>query len=207
MHIAFAIMCALVVLVLFLLIPAHVYAYIEQWEFLNAFYYCFISLSTVGLGDYVPGDDIYQSHRHFYKICSTLYLIIGVTAMVWLLQIFSETPEFNLYKYFSLNKDAILTSHRDTIHTITGPVADEHLFRPGGSGGSGGVGGGGSGAFGTTTLGSSSKEVEAKSGYSDLNREMSHDDELILTNSGVGSQSNNYLSLNEVETVSSEVNR
>jgi hypothetical protein len=36
--------------------------------------------------------------------------------MVWLLEIFSETPEFNLYQLFTLTKDGILTSHRDTIH-------------------------------------------------------------------------------------------
>lgn len=195
MHVTFAIMCSLVVLVLFLLIPAHVYAYIEQWEFLNAFYYCFISLSTVGLGDYVPGDDIYQAHRHFYKICSTLYLIIGVTAMVWLLQIFSETPEFNLYKYFSLSKDAILTSHRDTIHTMSGgSTGNEHVFRSDTGSGGGVLGGVIAG------IGLGSKEAEAKIGYSDLNREMSHDDELILTNgSNSASQSQNYLSLNEVD--------
>jgi hypothetical protein len=51
-----------------------------------------------------------------YKIFSIIYLIVGVMVMVWLLQVFSETPEFNFYKYFTLTKDGILTSHRDTVH-------------------------------------------------------------------------------------------
>jgi len=73
-------------------------------------------LTTVGLGDYVPGESQTQNNRHFYKIASTLYLLVGVTVMVWLLQIFSETPEFNLYQLFTLTKDGILTSHRDIVH-------------------------------------------------------------------------------------------
>jgi potassium channel subfamily K protein 1 len=113
MHVIFALSCALFVLVFFFVIPASLYSKIEGWSYLNSFYYCFISLSTVGLGDYVPGDHVDQQHRHMYKILSTIYLIVGVTVMVWLLQIFSETPEFNFYKYFTLTKDGILTSHRD----------------------------------------------------------------------------------------------
>ena len=119
MHVIFALKFAFLVLVFLFLIPAAIYAHIENWTYLNAFYYCFISLSTVGLGDYVPGDHQAQKHRHLYKILSTVYLIIGVMIMVWLLEIFSETPEFNFYKYFTLTKDGILTSHRDTVHTAS----------------------------------------------------------------------------------------
>jgi potassium channel subfamily K protein 1 len=116
MHVIFALLCALFVLIFFFIIPASLYSKIEGWSYLNSFYYCFISLSTVGLGDYVPGDHVDQQHRHMYKIISTIYLIGGVTVMVWLLQIFSETPEFNFYKYFTLTKDGILTSHREITH-------------------------------------------------------------------------------------------
>lgn len=116
MHILFAFLCTSIVMVFFFLIPAAIYAEIEGWSFLNAFYYCFISMSTVGLGDYVPGDSEPQQHRHLYKIFSTLYLVVGVMVMVWLLEIYSETPEFNLYKYFTLSKGGILTHHIETIH-------------------------------------------------------------------------------------------
>lgn len=116
LHVLFAFLCTLFVLVFLFIIPAGVYASIEDWSYLNAFYYCFISLTTVGLGDYVPGESQTQNNRHLYKIASTIYLLVGVTIMVWLLQIFSETPEFNLYQLFTLTKDGILTSHRDTVH-------------------------------------------------------------------------------------------
>ena len=52
MRVIFALSCAGIVLVFFILIPASIYAHIEGWSYMNAFYYCFISLSTVGLGKY-----------------------------------------------------------------------------------------------------------------------------------------------------------
>jgi potassium channel subfamily K protein 1 len=112
-RILFAFIFVLFVLIFFMLIPAAIYSSIEGWSYLNSFYYCFISLSTVGLGDYVPGDGVIQDHRHFYKLCSTAYLIIGVLIMVWLLEIFSEIPEFNLYRFVTLAKDGerSLTNH------------------------------------------------------------------------------------------------
>ena len=118
-HIVYALMCALTVLVFLFIIPAGIYAHIENWSYLNAFYYCFISLSTVGLGDYVPGDSGEQSNLHLYKIISTAYLLFGVLIMVWNLEIFSQIPEFNVYRWFSLSKDGILTSHKTIVHPAT----------------------------------------------------------------------------------------
>jgi potassium channel subfamily K protein 1 len=133
MHVLFALLCAFVVFILFYIIPAAVYSHIENWSFLNAFYYCFISLTTVGLGDYVPGDSDTQEHRHLYKIFSVLYLIIGVATMVWLLEIFSATPEFNFYKYITLTKDGVLTSHQKTYHTAAASSisGNTSMFSPG----------------------------------------------------------------------------
>ena len=48
--------------------------------------------------------------------------------MVWLLQIYSETPEFNLYKYFTLTKDGILTHHIETIHTASSTANISSLY-------------------------------------------------------------------------------
>lgn len=52
----------------FFLIPAAIFSSQENWNFLESFYFCFISLSTIGLGDYVPGESFQQHFRELYKL-------------------------------------------------------------------------------------------------------------------------------------------
>ncbi|KAJ3590635.1 hypothetical protein NHX12_008585 [Muraenolepis orangiensis] len=53
----------------FYVAPAFVFSTIEgSWSYLDAVYFCFMSLSTVGLGDFVPGEQPGQKHRSLYKV-------------------------------------------------------------------------------------------------------------------------------------------
>ncbi len=44
--------------ILMIIIPAVVFTRTEDWNFGTAIYYCIVTLSTIGFGDYVAG--IYQ---------------------------------------------------------------------------------------------------------------------------------------------------
>ncbi|RUS76878.1 hypothetical protein EGW08_015369, partial [Elysia chlorotica] len=92
--------------IFFMLIPAAIYTVLEpSWNYLDAFYYCFISLSTIGLGDYIPGDSSDQPHRALYKVATTFYFLIGITMLLLLVTVFYDIPELNLGYHFYLKSD------------------------------------------------------------------------------------------------------
>nr|XP_035974349.1 potassium channel subfamily K member 6 isoform X1 [Halichoerus grypus] len=78
------------------LVPAAVFAHLEEaWSFLDAFYFCFISLSTIGLGDYVPGEAPGQPYRALYKLLVTAYLFLGLVVMMLVLQSFRRVSDLH----------------------------------------------------------------------------------------------------------------
>ncbi|CAJ1067466.1 potassium channel subfamily K member 1-like [Xyrichtys novacula] len=91
----------------FFLIPAAIFSALEEnWNFLESFYFCFISLSTIGLGDYVPGEAVNQRFRELYKVAITVYLILGLIVMLVVLETFCELQQLKqLRKMFYLKKE------------------------------------------------------------------------------------------------------
>lgn len=78
-----------IVAVLFFAIPTAVFAYLEpSWGVLDAFYYCFISLTTIGLGDYIPGDGVSIDNRSIYKMIITAYLVFGKFYLITLISVY-----------------------------------------------------------------------------------------------------------------------
>ncbi|XP_062895788.1 potassium channel subfamily K member 1-like [Mobula hypostoma] len=104
---AHAFLLGLVLFLCFFLIPAAIFTQLEQdWSFLESIYFCFISLSTIGLGDYVPGEVGHQRLRELYKLGITVYLMIGLTAVLVVLETFCELHKLKeLKRIFYLKKD------------------------------------------------------------------------------------------------------
>ncbi|KAL0275454.1 UNVERIFIED_CONTAM: hypothetical protein PYX00_003292 [Menopon gallinae] len=97
-----------ILLTFFLFIPAAVFAYIEpDWDYLDSMYYCFISLTTIGLGDYIPGDSPNQPYRPIYKVLTTGYLLTGLTFLVFTLTVFYEIPQLNFGLFFLMQSDEV----------------------------------------------------------------------------------------------------
>ena len=52
---------------------------LEGWTLLEGIYFCFITLSTIGLGDYVPGNSINDGQAEYKLIGVSLYLLLGLS--------------------------------------------------------------------------------------------------------------------------------
>lgn len=63
---------AFFILILYMLGGATFFWFSEGWHFFDAFYFVFVSMSTIGFGDYVPNHPIRM-------MCSIIYLIFGLS--------------------------------------------------------------------------------------------------------------------------------
>ncbi|KAK2582040.1 hypothetical protein KPH14_002745 [Odynerus spinipes] len=63
----------------------------EDWNMLDGSYFCFVSLSTIGFGDIVPGDRIYsgQGFELSFIFCS-MYLMLGMALIAMCFNLMQE---------------------------------------------------------------------------------------------------------------------
>ncbi|XP_033823195.1 potassium channel subfamily K member 15-like [Periophthalmus magnuspinnatus] len=65
-----------------LCIGAAAFSHFEGWSFFNAYYYCFITLTTIGFGDFVAlqEKDALQKRYPYVLFCFT-YILVGLTVI------------------------------------------------------------------------------------------------------------------------------
>lgn len=62
---------ALFILITYIILGAVMYSMWESWTFFESFYFVFISMSTIGFGDYVP-------NHPMFMMASIVYLVFGL---------------------------------------------------------------------------------------------------------------------------------
>ncbi|XP_071043899.1 potassium channel subfamily K member 1 [Parasteatoda tepidariorum] len=124
----------LIVFIFFFLIPAGVFSALEKnWNYLDSIYYCFISLTTVGLGDLIPGDSLNQPYRPLYKVCTTGYLLVGLTFMMLFLAVLYDIPQLNFGMFFLMKSEGTSDPEKMRLHPSTGlygPKYTQHIDEP-----------------------------------------------------------------------------
>ena len=74
-------------IIIFMIIPAFLFSYIEvDWEFFASFYFTFITLSTIGFGDYTPAtadlnETIPKWFKSFYYWIIIFWMFLGIVVM------------------------------------------------------------------------------------------------------------------------------
>ncbi|XP_059137427.1 potassium channel subfamily K member 17-like [Peromyscus eremicus] len=82
-------------LLLFLLLPPLLFSHMEGWSYVESFYFAFITLSTVGFGDYVIGMDPSRNYPIWYKNIVSLWILFGMAWLALIIKIILsqlETP-------------------------------------------------------------------------------------------------------------------
>ncbi|XP_010137701.1 PREDICTED: LOW QUALITY PROTEIN: potassium channel subfamily K member 3, partial [Buceros rhinoceros silvestris] len=66
-----------------LCIGAAAFSYYEHWSFFHAYYYCFITLTTIGFGDYVAlqKDEALPNKPQYDVAFSFVYILTGLTVI------------------------------------------------------------------------------------------------------------------------------
>uniref|UniRef100_A0A670Y6G2 Potassium two pore domain channel subfamily K member 17 n=1 Tax=Pseudonaja textilis TaxID=8673 RepID=A0A670Y6G2_PSETE len=74
-------------LLLFLLLPPLLFTAIEGWTYEEGFYYSFITLSTIGFGDYVIGMNPTRTYPGWYKNVVSLWILFGLAWLALLINL------------------------------------------------------------------------------------------------------------------------
>ncbi|RNA06308.1 Two pore potassium channel sup-9 [Brachionus plicatilis] len=65
-----------------IIIASYVFMHNEGWTYFDAIYYCFITLTTIGFGDYVPlQQNNFLSNNLTYASFTILFILVGLTTL------------------------------------------------------------------------------------------------------------------------------
>ncbi|CAF2965897.1 unnamed protein product [Rotaria sp. Silwood2] len=78
------------VIPLYLTLGAILFSIWERWSFLNAFYFCFITLTTIGFGDFVPGSSLKVEAEKEKLISAAVYILFGLVLIAMCVNLMKE---------------------------------------------------------------------------------------------------------------------
>ena len=78
------------VIPLYLTLGAILFNIWEKWSFLDSFYFCFITLTTIGFGDLVPGTSLTVTAAKEKLISAALYILLGLVLIAMCFNLMKE---------------------------------------------------------------------------------------------------------------------
>lgn len=84
------IVVSLLIVSLYIFLGAVIFSKWENWPYLIGSYFCFITLSTIGFGDYVPGADTDALANQQKQIICAFYLVFGLSIIAMCFNLMQE---------------------------------------------------------------------------------------------------------------------
>ncbi|CAH2238362.1 jg18008 [Pararge aegeria aegeria] len=78
------------IMVGYLMFGSMIFGLWEKWDKLDGAYFCFISLSSIGFGDFVPGERVYTPRIETSFIVCSLYLMLGMALVAMCFNLMQE---------------------------------------------------------------------------------------------------------------------
>ncbi|CAG5114878.1 unnamed protein product [Candidula unifasciata] len=92
---------SLMTMIVYILGGAAIFSEWENWTFLEGSYFCFITLSTIGFGDYVPGKDTETLDSNVKRVVCALYLLFGLALLSMIFQLIQDSVTIVVGRYAS----------------------------------------------------------------------------------------------------------
>lgn len=101
-----------------------------QWSFLDALYFCYISISTIGFGDFIPGRGYDELVRNNYRLAMTAYLFIGIIINMVFTNILMDLPFVKILSKAMIQKPRYYSEIIDPNENETTPEHQINSIRP-----------------------------------------------------------------------------
>nr|XP_026692125.1 potassium channel subfamily K member 16 [Ciona intestinalis] len=89
-HLLLFVVFSTVGFVLFCCIPAAIISVAEQWTFGDSLYYAIITLTTIGFGDFVVGDNPRIKYTPLYRVMVYFWILFGLAYMATVINFLTE---------------------------------------------------------------------------------------------------------------------
>ena len=73
-----------ILLIVFIFIPSGIFYSLQEWSYFESVYYCFVTLTTVGFGDFVPSRDP-DERQGLYRVCISVWIWFGLAFVALLI--------------------------------------------------------------------------------------------------------------------------
>ncbi|XP_032638234.1 LOW QUALITY PROTEIN: potassium channel, subfamily K, member 16-like [Chelonoidis abingdonii] len=102
-------------ILVFLCLPSVVFQVVEGWSYSEGFYFAFITLSTIGFGDYVVGKQPDGNYPSYYRSLVAIWIIFGLAWIALLFNLLTtllEDTEKKLPRIFTKGERQVKTMRK-----------------------------------------------------------------------------------------------